>query len=299
MPTAKYQRLIYEVADNRARITLNRPDKLNAIDNRMEIDIERALWEADADTSVHSVILRGAGRAFCAGYDLINYDGDEHAETQGRRGRTTLDDYTSHLEEMQRYLRAFSDIHKPVIAQVHGYCLAGGSGLALFCDMVIAADDAVIGFPAGRAGTLPNQMWLYNAGPQWTKRLLMTGDSISGRDAAELGLVLKSVPAEELEAEVESLADRFAFVDTDVLSAGKRICNIGLELMGASVIQRMAAEMDARAHLSEATRTFDEDIAANGVSAAAKERDRRFGDGMARVRGRELRDANGKLLPNG
>src|ERR1700741_1794805 len=102
MPTAEYRRLIYEVADNRARITLNRPDKLNAIDNRMEIDIERALWEADADTSVHCVILRGAGRAFCAGYDLVNYDGDDHAEKQGQRGSKTREAYRPKREELKR-----------------------------------------------------------------------------------------------------------------------------------------------------------------------------------------------------
>jgi len=295
MTADEYQSITYEVERNRARITLNRPHKLNAIDHRMEIELEHALWEADTDTSVHSVILRGAGRAFCAGYDLSGYD-DYTGPAEGRRGRESLDDAAAHYERMQRHLRAFADIHKPVIAQVHGYCLAGGSGLALFCDIVIAADDAKIGFPAGRAGTLPNQMWLYNAGPQWTKRLLLTGDCISGLDAAELRLVLKSVPAEYLEEEVEFLADRFALVDTDLLSANKRICNIGLELMGSSVLQRMAAEMDARAHQSAATASYDRDIRTLGVSAASKERDRRFGDGMARLRGREARDEHGNLL---
>jgi enoyl-CoA hydratase len=225
----------------------------------------------------------------------VAYD-DYDGPVDGQRGRESLDDSAAHYESMQRHLRAFSDIHKPVIAQVHGYCLAGGSGLALFCDMVLAADDAVIGFPAGRAGTLPNQMWLYNAGPQWTKRLLLTGDGISGKDAAELRLVLKSVPAQYLEEEVEALADRFALVDTDLLSANKRICNIGLELMGSSVLQRMAAEMDARAHQSAATKAYADDLSAHGVSAASKIRDRRFGDGMARLRGREARDENGDLL---
>lgn len=295
MLTSEYRSIAYEVECNRARITLNRPDKLNAINHRMEIELADALWKADNDTSVHSVILRGAGRAFCAGYDLVAYD-DYAGPIEGQRGRESLDDGAAHYEAMQRHLRAFSDIHKPVIAQVHGYCLAGGSGLALFCDVVLAADDAKIGFPAGRAGTLPNQMWLYNAGPQWTKRLLLTGDCVSGKDAAELRLVLKSVPAEHLEEEAEFLADRFALVDTDLLSANKRICNIGLELMGASVIQRMAAEMDARAHHSAATKVYSDDLDTHGVSKASKMRDGRFGDGMARLRGREACDESGNLL---
>jgi enoyl-CoA hydratase len=290
-----YESITYETERGRARITLNRPNKLNAINNRMEIELEDALWRADDDTSVHCVIVCGAGRAFSAGYDLKEYS--DPVEEPGHRGHTSLEDYTAHLEKTQRYLRAFADIHKPVIGQVHGYCLAGGSGIALFCDMVIASDDAVIGFPAGRAGTLPNQMWLYNAGPQWTKRLLMTGDSITGADAAAIGLVLKSVPADLLAAEVDGLADRLALVDTDLLSACKRICNLGLELMGASTLQRMAAEMDARAHMSEATKTFDAAIDQHGLKGAFRERDGQFGDGIARVRGPEIRDEQGRLIP--
>jgi enoyl-CoA hydratase len=293
---SNYQSIRYETERNRARITLNRPEKLNAITDAMQGEIADALWRADDDSSVHSIIVRGAGRAFSSGYDLNAY-ADHATRPRGeQRGGDNFDDDAWHLERSQYHLRAFSDVHKPVIAQVHGYCLAGATGIALCCDMVIAADDAVIGFPAGRAGTLPNQMWLYHVGPQWTKRLLLTGDTITGSEAAGLGLVMKSVPADLLDAEVEGLADRFALVDTDVLSAGKRIVNLGLELMGAGTLQRLAAEMDVRAHLSEAARKLFGVITEDGVKAAVTQRDGRFGDGRARVREPELRDEHGHLL---
>ena len=282
--------ITYEVERGRARITLNRPHRHNAITELMGHELEEALWQADDDTSVHSVILRGAGPSFCSGYDLAAY-GDHSEERHERRGRANFDDRAWHLEKMQRPLRAFHDLHKPVVAQVHGHCLAGGTGLAMYCDMVIAADDANIGFPAARAGTLPNQMWLYSAGPQWTKRLMLTGDTISGADAAQLGLVMKSVPPDLLEAEVEHLADRLALVDLDLLSSNKRIINIGLELMGAQVLQRLAAEMDTRAHLSESTERFLDSISRNGLKAALAERDTGFGDGRARVTAPEVRAA--------
>jgi enoyl-CoA hydratase len=176
-----------------------------------------------------------------------------------------------------------------VVAQVHGHCLAGGTVIALFCDIVIAADDANIGFPPSRdLGATPSMMWLYHAGPQWAKRLLLTGDTVSGEDAAAIGLVLKSVPADLLEAEVEHLLDRFASIDHHLLSANKRIVNLGLELMGARTLQRLSAENDARAHIAPGTRAFFERVGKHGLRDAFKERDAVFGDGRAHVREPEV-----------
>lgn len=290
-----YQDIAYEVGRGRAWITLNRPHRINAITELMSKELADALFRADDDTGVHAIIVRGAGSSFCSGYDLDAYG--DHTEPRGaRRGRANFDDRAWHLERNQRPLRAFADVHKPVIAQVHGHCLAGGTGIALFCDMVITADDASIGFPAARAGTLPNQMWLYHAGPQWTKRLLLTGDTITGAEAASIGLVMKSVPVDALEAEVEGLADRLALVDIDLLSSSKRIVNVGLELMGASTLQRLATEMDTRAHLSASTEAFFGDIDREGLKGALKKRDGVFGDGRARVHGPETRDPAGNLI---
>jgi enoyl-CoA hydratase len=183
-----------------------------------------------------------------------------------------------------------------VIAQVHGHCLAGGTDVALLCDMVIASDDATFGFPPARdLGALPNNLWLYNVGPQWAKRLTLTGDTVTGREAAQLGLVLKSVPPEHLEAEVEGLADRLAQIDADLLAANKRIINLGLELMGARTLQRLACENDARGHLAASARAFVQTAAEKGLKEALRARDAKFGDGRARVNGPELRDEKGRL----
>jgi enoyl-CoA hydratase len=244
-------------------------------------ELEAALWEADDDTSVHSVILRGAGPSFCSGYDLTALG---RPKQEGRRSGRTYDDDVWLIEQNNRRIRAFWEIHKPCIAQVHGNCLAGGTDLALVCDMVIAADDARIGFPAARSmGALPSNLWMYQCGPQWAKRLQLTGDSITGADAEKIGLVMKAVPAEVLEDEVEGLADRLSLIDPDLLSANKRITNLALELMGAQTLQRLAAENDARAHRSAAVRDYGRSVRENGLRETLRRRDEAFGDGYARV----------------
>ncbi len=300
-----FEYIIYEPVDGRARITLNRPAKRNALSVPLLEELSAALWEADNDKGVHCVILRGAGKSFSAGYDLT--PGLNNPPSGGVPGRTyrdggiyadpTIDDDIWRLEYSQRLRMVLFDMHKPSIAQVHGHCLAGGTDIALLCDMVIAADDAVIGFPPARdLGSLPNQMWLYHCGPQWAKRLLLTGDTITGAEAASIGLVMKAVAADDLEGEVEGLADRLAMIDADLLSSNKRIVNMGLELMGARTLQRMAAENDGRAHLAPGTRSFRQVAKDKGLKAALEGRDAGFGDGRARVQGPERRDAAGNLL---
>jgi enoyl-CoA hydratase len=253
---------------------------------KLQRELNRALWEADNDASVHAIILRGAGRAFSAGYDLTPMQSPEpkadrdEAYTNVYRGMANLDDDIWQLERQQRERMALWDIHKPVIAQVHGYCLAGGTDLALLCDIIIAADDAVIGFPPVRAmGSPVAHMWTYHVGPQWAKYFLLTGDSVSGAQAARIGLVLKSVPPTELEAEVEGLAAKMAKIDVELLAPNKRIVNLALELMGARTMQRMAAEMDGRAHQAPAVKEFARLAMTEGLKSALEWRDGKFGDG--------------------
>lgn len=297
---SKYEAILYETENGRARITFNRPEKRNALSFQLLTELNDALWEADNDTSVHAVVVRGAGKSFSSGYDLSKFGaarggGDTGGKTY--RGGANFDDDTWHLERAQRLRMALFDMHKPVVAQVHGHCLAGGTDIALLCDMVIAADDAIIGFPPARdLGSLPNQMWLYNVGPQWAKRLTMTGDTITGAEAARIGFAMKSVPLDLLEREVEGLLDRFALIDTALLAANKRIINIGLELMGARTLQRLACENDARGHLAPSAREFAAKIREKGLKETFKERDGKFGDGRARVDGPETRDEKGRLV---
>jgi enoyl-CoA hydratase/carnithine racemase len=298
----QFNAIIYETCDGRARITLNRPEKLNALSLELQAELAEALWEADNDRSVHCVIIKGAGRAFSAGYDLSGGGARvpvSSIEDPGKsyRGARSIDDDAWQLERAQRYRMAIFDMHKPVIAQVHGYCLAGGTDIALLCDMIIAAEDATFGFPPARdLGALPNNMWLYNVGPQWAKRLTLTGDTVTGAEAQDIGLVLKAVPLDLLEQEVEGLAARMAHIDPDLLSANKRIINTGLELMGARTLQRLAAENDVRGHNTVAANEFRASVKAHGLSATLRARDAKFGDGRARVKGPELRDSNGNLI---
>ena len=296
MSTISYQYINYEVDRGRARITLNRPEKRNALSIELVEELRDALWEADDDKAVHCVVLRGEGSSFCAGYDLTPSRASSDDGIERRRGRS-VDDDAWQIERFQRSLRTLTEMHKPSIAQIHGNCLAGGTDLALYCDILICADNANIGYSALRnMGAAPNQMWLYHCGPQWTKRLLLTGDTLSGEDAARIGLVLKSVPEAYLEQEVEGLADRMSWIDPEMLSTNKRIINVGMELMGSQVLQRLAAENDARAHTSQAARNVFKQIATEGLRAALHDRDAPFGDSRARVVGPEIRDEEGRLV---
>jgi enoyl-CoA hydratase len=287
------EEVLFEVSERVARITLNKPDKRNALSPRTLQELHDALLEADDRLDVNVVILQGAGKDFCAGYDLGGvYAGRKvEAEAQDapsyRSSSGSYDDDAWFMERQQALTTVIFDLHKPVIARVHGNCLAGGTDLALMCDFVICSDEAKIGFPAARAnGSPPNHMWIYHCGPQWAKRILMTGDSIRGRDAVTIGLALESAPAEQLDAVVDELARRLSFVDNELLSAHKRIVNLALEGMGARTIQRLAAENDARAHLSKGPRRtqFKADMAEHGLKTALTNRDAPFGDGVVRLR---------------
>ena len=277
----QFEQIGYELKRTTAIVTLNRPERRNALSGRLLTELHAALMEADEHDAVHCVVLRGAGPHFCAGADLTEYADGRGPEY---RGRTEIDDDVWRLEQGQKLRMAIFDMHKPVIAAVQGTCIGVGTGLIGLCDMVIVAEDARIGFPPVRdLGTPPDNMWLYLCGPQWAKRLLLTGDSISGADAAQIGLALKAVPADQLESEVMRLADRLGLVDPHLLSANKRLVNLGLELMGARTAQRIFSEIDARGHLAPAARKFRETMREHGVKHAFRQRDAAFGSGFARV----------------
>ena len=278
----QYEDIRYEAAEGRARITLARPKAHNAISQLMLEELEHALWRADEDQSGHCVILRGEGASFCSGYDLAALPRGKSGS--GLRTGRSHDDDIWFIERCNRRIRTFWEMHKLSIAQVHGACLAGGTDLAMACDLVVVANDTRFGFPAARSmGALPSNLWMYHCGPQWTKRLQLTGDAISGEDAAKIGLALKAVPADQLEDEAEGIADRLALIDPDLLAANKRITNLSLEMMGAQILQRLAAENDARAHRAPGVKTWLNDSREFGVREALKRRDAPFGDGFARV----------------
>ncbi|MEE9148682.1 MAG: crotonase/enoyl-CoA hydratase family protein [Candidatus Tectomicrobia bacterium] len=267
-----YESLIYEDIDHVARITLNRPEKLNALSVGLQIELIQAAKQAEADPSIHAVIIRGAGRAFCAGYDITPTP--ERAELQA--GRTIRNDI-SRMEETVGRWHTLWNLRIPTVAQVHGYCLAGGTDLALHCDMIIAAEDARIGFTPVRAmGAPPTHMWIYSVGPQWAKRLLLTGDLIAGSQAKEIGWAIDAVPAAELDDTVLKLATRISHIGKDLLTANKYIVNKGIELMGRTLLQQIALEHDAIAHLAPEALEFNRIAQEQGLKAALEWRDGPF-----------------------
>jgi enoyl-CoA hydratase len=282
-----YETIKVQPEDGWVSVVLNRPHAKNALSGKLLRELEAALWDADDDTSVHAVMISGEGDSFCAGYDLLEYrEKDESGKRQGvkYRGARSFDDDVWQLEKNQRRLLTAFDMHKPVVAKVHGNCIAGGIDLALACDMIIAADDARIGFPPARSqGTLPLNFWIYHVSPQWAKRLLLTGDFISGEDAARIGLILKSVPADQLDAEAQHLMNRMRLIDPEVLAVNKRVVNLAQELMGARTMQRLAAELDARGHLAKGARAFGAAVLEHGIKEAVRMRDDPFGTAFARV----------------
>lgn len=262
-------------------LTLNRPERRNALTMAMQERLAELLWEADEMSSVHAVVLAGRGEHFCAGYDLSERWNRPDAQFRGMR---ELDDDIWHMTRHQRWRMAIFDMHKPVIAEVQGACVAGGTDLALMTDMVIAAKTAQFGFPPVRdLGSPPNNLWLYHLGPQWSKRLLLTGDRLNGEDAAQLGLVLKAVPEDMLRAEVTRLAERLCLIDPHLLAINKRSVNLGLEMMGARTMQRLAVEADARAHRTPAAEETRRRLRGDGPALAFKARDGRFTDNRASI----------------
>jgi enoyl-CoA hydratase len=263
-------------------------------------EIHEALLEADDRTDVNVILLQGAGKDFCAGYDLMgSYGGGaegagaDHDPALYRTRAGTLDDDIWNLERQQELTLIMLDLHKPIIAKVQGNCLAGGTDLAFSCDIVLAADDAKIGFPAARAnGTPPTNLWFYHCGPQWAKRMLFTGDTLSGLDAARIGLVLEAYPADAIDGEADEMARRIACVDAEILATHKRVINMQMELAGAKTSQRYAAELDARAHLSQGPRRlkFRKDMAELGLKDALKNRDEPFGNSRVQLRARAGRE---------
>ena len=279
----------FEVERKIATITLNRPEKRNALNQQSLQELRDALLEADDLTSVHCIVIGGEGRDFCAGWDLTSGEASPVQEAAAastgqmpeyRSQTATIDDDSWQLERMLDLRMVLFDMHKPVIARVQGNCLANGTDIALLADLVVVANDARIGYPPVRAqGSPPSHMWLYHMGPQWAKRMLLTGDLLRGRDAARVGLALESVPATKLDAHVDALATRIAAIAPDLLACNKRIVNLGLELMGAKTLQRLASENDARGHLSAGRMQFRRSIEELGLKEAVRRRDEAFGDG--------------------
>tara|TARA_B100000676_G_scaffold129477_1_gene128530 strand:+ start:1433 stop:2254 length:822 start_codon:yes stop_codon:yes gene_type:complete len=271
-----YKFIKLDSSDYIARIILNRPEKLNALSQELQQELSECLRKCDENPEVRVITLQGEGRAFCAGYDITPPEDDVSKKANElMRGNIRAD--IQRLHRTARFMSSIFDISKPIIAGIHGHVIAGGTDLALHCDIIIAADDANIGFPPVRSmGTPPTHMWTYLVGPQVAKWFLLTGDTVSGKEAYEMGLVLKSVPEAELSREVEQLASKMAHIPWELLAANKSLVNKTLDLMGRNMMQVIAAETDAVAHQAPIVKEFSRISNENGLKAALEWRDRKF-----------------------
>ena len=273
-----YQFIEYDASDGIGRVRLDRPEKLNALSRELQDELVDCMERADDDPEVRVITLRGNGRAFCAGYD-ITPPATPEAQAAAQVSRDNIRADIHRMKRTPTTMNAILNMSKPVIVGVHGYCIAGGTDLAMHCDIIIAADDAQIGFPPVRSmGTPPTHMWTYMVGPQWAKWFLLTGESVSGARAEELGLVWKSVPAEGLDAAVDDLARTMARIPWELLAANKSIVNKAMDLMGRATLQTIAAETDAIAHQAPIVKEFNRMSQEVGLKAALDWRDGPFRD---------------------
>jgi len=234
--------VIYEVKDNIARITMNRGDKMNALNHALWDDLLDAFDEAENDPEVRVVILCGAGRAFCTGWDL---KGSYYISVPEGHDQWTTSNALSTLRRIsERYLRIMN-LPKPVIAQIHGYCLAAGCYLEMLCDIAIAAEDALLGHPVGRGGVDSMPLWVTYLGMRKAKEMLLTQQVIDGKEAARIGLVNRAVPADKLEEEVWNMAKLFTESAPDGIAVQKEALNTHAEIMGRGALFAYHRQLNA------------------------------------------------------
>jgi enoyl-CoA hydratase len=268
-----YKTLAYRRDGRIARITLNRPRRLNAISAAMPGEIAAAVAEANADAKAHVIVLAGAGRAFCAGYDLVEYAEKKSPLIQTEMPWDPMRDYAVMKGFTEDFMALFRS-YKPTICKVHGYAVAGGSDIALCCDLVVMAEEARIGYPPARVWGCPTTaMWVYRLGAERAKRMLLTGDLIDGREAKAIGLVADAVPARALDARVEAWARRMAGVPRNQLMMQKLMINQALHNMGLETTQMLATIFDGITRHSPEGMAFKRRAEKVGFKRAVAERD--------------------------
>ena len=249
------------------RLTLNRPSRHNALSGELFDALLGELRAAALDQATSAVIIRGAGPSFSSGWDLsekLSHTADPVGD------RLVLTDAAARMNSVWEF-------PLPLIAQVHGHCLAGAADLVLHCDLVVIARDAQFGHPAVRSLGVPtSHMWLYRFGPLLSKFLLLTGDTIDGERSVDLGLALSAHDASELDDVALALGERITRSSRDALIANKRVVNHGVELMGRTALQRFAQAEDMLAHQSPAAEAFRRTVGTKGLSEAFRERDAAF-----------------------
>jgi enoyl-CoA hydratase len=276
-----FETLLYHTDGQIATITLNRPDRLNTIVPPMPDEFEQAIRLASVDREVKVIVLRGAGRSFCAGYDFGGgfHHWDEMLTTDGAwdPGKDFIGG-SGPYGPTQKFMSIWRT-HKPVIAQVHGWCVGGGSDMALCADLIIASEDAQIGTPYSRIwGCYLSGMWLYRLGLTKAKEHALTGKPLSGREAADVELINRAVPFADLEQAVAEQAKQLASIPMSQLAAMKLIVNQSYENSGLRATQILGPILDGLMRNTPDAATFIDKASGEGVRAATNERDQMFAD---------------------
>lgn len=277
-----FETLLYETAGPVATITLNRPEHLNTIVPPMPEELEAAVARATRDAEVKVIVVRGMGRAFCAGYDFGEgfHHWGEALETDGRwdPGKDFVMATAPPVAPTQQFMSVWR-CPKPVIAQVHGWCVGGGSDFALCCDLVVASEDAVIGTPYSRMwGAYLSGMWIYRLGLTKAKEHALTGRPLNGRQAADVELINRAVPFDRLEDTVADLAADLARIPASQLAAQKLVVNHAYESMGLASTQTLGPILDGLMRNTPDALAFIERAEREGVRTVVADRDAPFGD---------------------
>lgn len=295
----------YEVDGRIARITLNRPDRGNGITPGLLKQLASCVERADLDPQVHVMLLSGNGSGFCGGYDLVDSaEGQGAVQDDGAPAGSPIDpmviaanhdpngtwDAMTDFAMMRRNVRVFMSLFeadKPVVCKVHGFCVAGGTDMALCSDLLIAADDAKIGYPPARVwGSPTTSLWAHRVGAARAKRLLFTGDSISGAEALDWGLAVEAPPASELDERTEILVQRIARMPLNQLQMMKLLVNQSIEAQGLRGAQVLGTVFDGITRHTAEGYAFQQQAATEGFRAAVASRDEPYGDaGLSTFKG--------------
>jgi enoyl-CoA hydratase len=295
-----YETLLYDVAGAVATITLNRPERLNTIVPPMPEELEAAVHGAIADEQVKVIVLRGAGRSFCAGFDFGDgfHHWDESLSTDGAwdPGKDFAFATAQAVGPVPKFMSLWRS-PKPVIAQIHGWCVGGGSDMALCADLVIASEDARIGTSYSRMwGSYLSGMWLYRLGLTKAKEYALTGKPLSGTEAVDAGLINAAVPFARLEQEVAERAVQLASIPLSQLSAMKLIVNQAYDNMGLASTQLLGPVLDGLMRNTPEAKQFIELAEREGVQGAVARRDGPFGD-YSQARPEDQPDPSNVIVP--
>ncbi len=275
----KLETLTYDVTGAIARITLNRPERGNGITLAMPRELAECVERADLDPAVHVIALAGNGKGFCGGYDLVESAEATLPNHDPSQPWDPMIDYSM----MSRNVRGFMSLfhaNKPVVCKVHGFCVAGGTDMALCSDLLVIEDSARIGYPPARVWGVPTTaMWAHRLGPQRAKRLLFTGDLITGSQALDWGLAIEAPPPAELDKRFEALVDRIALLPVNQLVMMKLLVNQSLLQQGVQATQVLGTLLDGSARHTPEGYAFQRLAAGEGFKAAVRERDQPFETG--------------------